>query len=289
MASLDSESIELHHEVGEDLLGGSLRRGWNISTSAVLDGDFICFERDLGDSPRWVTPPESGLAVEFAALSEAPDSHIGTFANDWGPLKVCEHGLWHWKSSNCESKKLHGDREPTSLWRQYSRAVKAMLRMGIGLRQGRLMSRKDWWDCFQPVERPGGVPFDPEHYEWNWELKSGAPEFKLLIHRRAFGELVDRWISCLEIRPQLWWNRWDFEVTPPELILSHGSILVAVMAHVLFELTGTHRLETCSNCGSFFRPKRAPRDGERHYCNKCGRRAAHRYNQRDYMRTKKGK
>jgi len=225
----------------------------------------------------------------LSVLSDAPDANIKMFANDWGPLKVCEHGLCHWKLSNCSSKKTRRDREPISLWRQYSEAVKAMLRLGIELRQGCPMSREDWWACFQPVEDPGGIPVIPENHEWHWELYSGAPEFLLPLQRAAFRELVDQWVSLLEIRPRLSWNGWDPDVTAPELILSQGSILEAVIAHVLFALTGTHRLETCSNCGQLFRPKRVPRDRERHFCSQCGRRAAHRYNQRDYMRTKKGK
>ena len=135
------------------------------------------------------------------------------------------------------------------------------------------ITRPDWWACFRPL---GPGPFydvDTDALDWG-EYYPLSPDSDLVLHRRTFQGRVDDWIECLKMRPQLLWDGWDAEEASPRLILSGGSLLESVVAHVLFALTGTRSLITCDACGSFLEPKRRPRDNERYYCAKCGRKAA---------------
>lgn len=277
------ESIDLLSNVGPDLLAGPLLNGWNIPDSAVLDGDEIRFVRSSEGPLKWVSPSEWGLAGEFAALADAREIQILVFAEEWGPLNVSRHHLWQVGSDGLSAEELSGegsDREPIVLWRRTAEAIKAMLRMGIGLRQGRPMARADWWACFRPVELPG-APYDADNYPLPWEFFIGARDFDLRLQRAAFQRLVDDWVTALKIRPWLSWGREDDP--SPHLVLTQGSLLESVLAHTLFAITGTHTLETCSACGRLFKPKRRPRGEERRYCEDCGHPAAVRDAQRDYQ------
>lgn len=275
MAPLDENSIEMLSEVGSGLLGGPLLTGWTVPQAVEIEGDWIRFQWFNDGQIKSVSPPTDGLAGEFAALSDASQGLIKDFAGEWGPLKICSHGIRHW-GSICRSKQLayrkNGFRESIKYWRHCSAAVKAMLQTGVALRNGLPMKRRDWWSFSRFVELRR-LSIDEENHPLPWEFFTGAQDFDLGIQRRAFLAVLDQWVDYLNIRPQLMW--YDGEDTP-ELVLSQGSLLESVLAHVLFAVSGTRALLTCSNCGRVYQPTRAPRKGEQHYCQlkTCGRDAA---------------
>lgn len=277
MSPLDKDSIDMLSEVGPELLSGSLLTGWTIPTAVKLEEKWIRFYWANEEEAKFALPLDSGLAGEFATLCDQTPEFIADFASEWGPLRICSHGVWHWRSDTCRIKRLaYGKnrfRESIGTWRLYARAVKAMLNAGVALRNGLPMDRKDWWSFSLLAEPQGDLKIDQATHPLPWERYTGAQKFDLRIQRRVFLAVLDRWVACLGIRPRLMWYE---EEETPQLILSQGSLLESVLAHVLFAVSGTRSLVTCANCGRIYHPTRAPRSGEQHYCQlkTCGRDAA---------------
>lgn len=268
MAPLDQDIIDMLATVGQ---GGPLLKGWTIPGGASLEGNRIRFHRPTEErTTKFVEPSEWGLAGEFAALSDLSPGLIAEFANEWGPLRVCRHGIRHWGSERCRLREYQKNGELLASWRRHANGVKSMLRAGIALQKGLPMERNDWWNSFRPVTSMN-VPVYMESHPLPWEFYTGASEFDLGMQRRALLEVINQWVECLGMRPQMTW--YEGEATP-SLYLSQGSLLECVVAQVLFALTGTCSLETCTSCGQIYTPKRTPRSGEYHYCSSCGRKAA---------------
>ena len=283
--SWDLEELETLSQVTDNLLTDQMLGGWEIPGSVNPDGEGIRFWWPKDRPSRTVSPPEWGLAGEFINLSEGPE-RILSFARSWGPLQMCEHSLLECRPRKCYNRKRRNSWEPLQLWLRYSRAVRGLIRMGVSLRAGKPMDRTDWWDAFIPLVHSDSLKGDPATHPTPWEFYIGSKNFDLRLQRRAFLRLLDDWVTNVGLRPHPMW--YDDE-EKPILLLSDGSLLENIVAHVLFAVTGTRDIQLCSNCGSPCSPNRLARTGTRRYCRHCGRQAAERDAARDYRRRKKEK
>jgi hypothetical protein len=66
--------------------------------------------------------------------------------------------------------------------------------------------------------------------------------------------------------------------------LEHGWLFTMLSIQLLVAVTGAKALECCTNCGSFYLPKKVASTGTRRFCPKCGIRAARRLAQADFRK-----
>jgi hypothetical protein len=65
-----------------------------------------------------------------------------------------------------------------------------------------------------------------------------------------------------------------------------GALFGTLAMQLLFVTSNSEGAVKCSSCGTPFLPRKRPRTGHRHFCDRpsCGRRAAVRYASRDFRR-----
>lgn len=279
-------------QVGDELLTGHLIRGWEVPDKVVIDGDGLRYFWPEDIPRKIVSLPELGLIDEFISLVDAGPQAILEFARKRGVIQQeCEEvieiysGGFRGNSHVCGegvSYCQEGHWQSFDVWQKFAKGTKALLSIGINLRDGNLINNADdWLDAGGPIF----YPEDPDGPPLNYELAfSGFHASVVATQKHVLAQILQEWVLLLGMTPQL---RWDQGRGIPYLTLTQGTLLESVIANLLFALTGTHSLNTCSSCGQFFRPKRLPRSGERRYCQNCGLKAGQRDASRDYRQREK--
>jgi len=279
-------------QVGDELLTGHLIRGWEVPDKVVIDGDGLRYFWPEDIPRKIVSPPELGLIDEFIKLVEAGPQAILEFARKRGVIQECGEvieiysGRFRGNSHVCGegvSYCQEGHWQSFDLWQTFAKGTKALLSIGINLRDGNLVKNADdWYDAGKPIF----YPEDPDDLPLNYELMiSGFHSTDVATQKHVLAQMLQEWVLLLGMTPQL---SWDQGRGIPYLTLTQGTLLESVTANLLFALTGTHSLNTCSSCGQLFKPKRIPRNGERRYCQNCGLKAGQRDASRDYRQREKG-
>ncbi len=248
--------------------------------------------------------PQNGKVLDdFIQLANARPEQFVKFANKFGVLQVCEHGVPYVHNANphitgtsgfCQPSGL----EPVSLWRMYARLARAIIKVVADLHD---------------VEKPD-IPFllgDKKGLEYyskrisDWEDIDGAwvflskswnrndaPDgfFKGFFrdpHGEAhnLAETINVWLEFCGVRPTFSWDL--LEEPRHEIRLTGGAVLGSVMRHLAFACARVDGYVTCSGCGNPFVPERRPRVGQRRWCPPCRRgKADVRQAMRDYRKSK---
>jgi len=213
------------------------------------------------------------LVFDFANLVLVGPESILEFAQKWGVLGFCEHGLpaTHSRAlvsssgaatnSTCQPT----GKESVSQWQEYARRMRAMIKVATNVNKGELGGSEDWLVLgVEVMNQPKDVSASVT-----------------LIDNIANG-LFD----VADVRPRI-------QVNPAKIKISHpaSSSLFGLLAIRLAQtVVRTHGPFICSSCGKFYRLGvyvKRPRAGERNYCTSCGRYAANRDASRVYRRRLK--
>ena len=91
------------------------------------------------------------------------------------------------------------------------------------------------------------------------------------------------------------WVRGGYWAAPgsrPAVLLTPGLecgwLFTTLSIQLLVAVTGASAIECCSNCRSFYLPKKVASTGKRRFCPKCGIRAARRLAQADFRKRHGG-
>jgi hypothetical protein len=228
--------------------------------------------------------PERELLTEFVGLADGPDAGVRDYAARWGPLhpqpfgrmseSVMRPGFWpasgH-KLPCATSGWPDGQwREPLESWRTRARQARSALAIVSALNGDQLGRLQDWhrlfpWAADEPSvlrrvsELPLGPAEFPAHVRAWWR---GYDRNKAWDWMRGF---ITRWIEEANVRPRLFIAfRGRRSVT-----LGGGGLLGALTVQLLYAITRTHGLVTCSACQGTFTPPRQPAPGRRRYCPAC--------------------
>lgn len=241
---------------------------WNLASDPVLD--HMVSERKKSD-------PQ--LLFKFTKLADSPPADILEFAKKWGVLGICKHDLpyTHIPPPLVETpikfwcvprENKNGEYwESVKAWRYYARHALAMVRIAANLHRNRPGEIEDW-------NTIGG--FDADSDDWVRGVSVNNDRIFLATQ-------VSFWLEIGNVRPKF---EWRDNITT----ISFDAHLFGVLASQLLLLVSrTKGLGFCSNCGDPFVPvNRRPKEGQRNYCAKCGRKAALRDAQRDRRRRLKG-
>ena len=224
------------------------------------------------------------------------------FANKFGVLQLCEHGVPYVHNANphitgtCDSRQPSG-LEPVSLWRMYARLARAIIKVVADLHD---------------VEKPD-IPFllgdkkGLEYYskrisDWedidgawvflskSWNRKDVPADFFKGFFRDPCGEAhnlaetINVWLEFCGVRPTFAWDL--LEKPRPEIRLTGGAVLGTVIRQLAFACARVDGLAICSGCGKPFVPERRPRARQRCWCPECRGTADVGLAMRDYRKRK---
>jgi hypothetical protein len=219
-------------------------------------------------------PNSDRLLYEFVRLTDAT---ILRFAQRWGPLGLCrEHGLpvlHKWRSVCLPAKRRDEFGEDVSQWLKLIARVKAILSIRAELSRGRIGSPRNWRTLYG--DDPLGPSIDDRRHLLAWSV-SGLldaanvrpmvfAEPQLGIYFGAPG-IIDMLAARAEPLHEKYW----------EWLSNSGTLYANLSIQLAFAVTNGLGLGTCDACGNFYQPSKAPRAGERHFCQKCGKKAAFR-------------
>lgn len=207
---------------------------------------------------------------EFVSLADAPADEYLQFARRWGVLGLCHHGLpcshnpprydGQGKLNDfCVPGRYRGEGtavEPISTWRAYAKEARAILRIAEYLRVDQDPNEDDWKVV---CERLGRVVPETATKE---AQKQGA------------AQLLTEWLQLGGVRPTVEW----IENGQPALLFSgiyvYGTLVGTLAMQLVSAVTDSRGLAICDSCGVAYAPSRRPSPTRRHYCQKCGIKAA---------------
>jgi hypothetical protein len=234
--------------------------------------------------------PTERLLDKFCELAGAPVERIERFAEQWGPLELCRHGLPHTHRSarsawppiasgrfrlgevGCvpdgfavkESDGSESGREPIERWRWFSRQVGSLRRISSKLHQGENARREDWIEILASLTPQPELAFK--------DIKgSRVSQWRVVVR------LLELWLEWGDVRPRITMaSHVAGAERPIKGITLAGETLFAAIAIYLLAAITKGSFATCSECGDSFVPKRRPTAGNASYCPRpgCGRDAA---------------
>jgi hypothetical protein len=206
------------------------------------------------------TQPSSGLLGQFCRLHRRGESEIYNFARKWGMLgeDICtEYGHDHgWYDSPDENW------EPIALWRDVSRKFDAVLQIGHALNCG-LLPGDELWSRIAPK-------YARERLRSSVDLESRRRRDWTTLQELIHYDFV----TVAGLYPMLVpaaHNDSDSRFFPPKVLLAgkSGGPFAALVVQLMYTLCASSAVPQCSGCGSWYAAFRAPRKGQRQYCQRC--------------------
>jgi hypothetical protein len=245
------------------------------------------------------------LLLRFAGLAGAPVDKVLKFARKWGVLGLCRHGLpsTHFLPPSGFSLPHAGDVgragrpgrwcdprgvESVEAWDTWADRFRALLNIAASLYAGRPCGSKAWLSFFDRSELE-----DRGYYLLERDVKDLKPrevgdalsDDKLLLQ-----EVVNHYLDIGGVRPRLILTTGVLDDGPPRIgfgCLPPHRLFGVLAIQLMTSISRTGGPMLCSSCGSPYSPRRRPKQGQRHYCEACGRRAAVRDAQRDRRRRRR--
>ena len=221
--------------------------------------------------------PNPRVLDGFVNLAEAPDERILEFAQRWGVLDLCKHGLptthlvgqLRWgipASTGCDLVKppdtrfpgwAHYGFETCEWWRGWAARARGLLRVSAALKSFRRGAPEDW----KSVASFG---------------REGLPRPRLsddvMAEWRLLSEYVNGWCELANVAPYLVPRRDGMLVRFGSRTL--GQLFGTIGLQMLARISQIGSMALCASCSEIYKPKRLPHPGRLNFCEDCGRAAA---------------
>lgn len=278
---------------------------WTAPERAEIRGGWLVYPmngtwREVGSGRR--------LLEDFLRLSTASDEAIARFAEDWGPIFVCdEHMLpvFHREPSRqvfergeCGGIEVDGDpATPLATWRHWSRQALAALRLGAALRTNSEGAEEDWqaiseeqltlWQQDMRKLRP----MSPARRDAEGRLYVTPPSYGLpLLNSRAAWQKSVRDAASEQIGADVGMSiarndlvsavqNWlqlgavapvfTWPSTGPDVLMGGSGVFAAIGVQIMMAISRSGGLAICSACGRAYVPHRRLAANRRHYCEDC--------------------
>lgn len=209
---------------------------------------------------------KKGLLSAFIRLADAPPEAFLSFAERFGPLMLCVHGLPLTHSEQCGPTRS----EPLAVWRQFAQQTRALVQIANALHNSEEVSRIDWAaiETLLPL----------------LELSADIPR-TVERGRQAVTRLVNYWLLLGGVNLLFWW-----EGETPQVSLDGYGSFGTMATQLTFEIAKSSGIAVCSACGQPYFPERKPARGKRNYCQRCRAEGKNqRHAKREYWRRKYAK
>lgn len=238
-------------------------------------------------SPRTSAPvnPSAAVLNEFVGLGEATEERILQYAQRWGVLGICTHGLPYSHNppvgdptrdrAACVAMRIK-DFDPSKQdeseqycewlddWRRFSNASRSLLNIAARLYDKKPGLQQDW----RHVVMCNPIFFAPR-IPW-WEPRVGVERFQL-------SAVMNDWLLWGNVRPTIEYERGSWSIK----LKGHG-LFGTLALYLCLTIGQTEGFAICTSCSKPYFPPRQPNPNRRQYCRDCGRRAAQRDASRDY-------
>jgi len=123
---------------------------WHFPRELQVDDTFLRWDRR--PKPDVLVRPSAKMLEDFVRLADAPRERILRYAEEWGPLWLCEHGL-HWRlcGPGCYPRTdpdsgqwWSWDCEYLEHWRKLAAEARAVLKIARALNSGEPGDVEDW-------------------------------------------------------------------------------------------------------------------------------------------------
>ena len=244
---------------------------------------------NVGQPLREVIPGRRMLE-QFLTIADGYEPIID-FAERWGMLEICRHGLpaCHGECLPVKSPKLPGHYwETYGDWHRYARIMRATLRLAAG----RLTD--DDLEDLRGFSTLMSAPL----------FKTKAPKYaslQLQVVLNVLSSVSHLHPLVLPVGPERTDPVLGFQLPDGKLVLTfEGSFRIgcglfgALVLQLLLAATRTDGLALCCACSLAYFPERRPRHDQRNYCQRCRRlgvpdKDAHRdFRKRSHPATDKG-
>ncbi len=277
-----------------------------------VEADVLCYGFDQVPN---VVKLSDGFFSDFLNIADALASDlpklVRKYATRWGVLELCErHGLpcthpsWVHAQHPAEAPaeyfgycppRQHRDgfSEPLSEWRYWSRQALALVKVAGSARRGEFGPEEEFKFL---------LPIPPrEAREIQTDLEDSTKV--RMTKARIAAILGDAWPQTAEEQWKIVAQTVNFWLTlgraqpictienaEPAVVIApgveRGWLFTMLSVQLLVAVTGAKVLECCTNCRSFYLPKKLASTGARRFCPKCGIRAARRLAQADYRKKR---
>lgn len=274
-------------------------------TKARIEDAHIVWDPPNGFASGHGAEPPDRLVYDFAGLTIRTDEQLLRFAGKYGPLHLCKHGyaLGHRQgdfNTRCyELDTGYEDlapgqcfrlkwlaRESIEAWRRYIRRAAGILTVTDRL-HGDKRANQDEWSWLLDGTKEGLLASNPLIV-----ALAAQPHRTLRDQRKTLAFAVNHWLDECGVGISIAWPQsgLDFRLGPSNPFgLGHSSLLTAIGVQLLYAVLRQARMFWCSDCGGPYPPKRWPRDGENHFCEDCGTKAAAKFAAREYRERQRRK
>lgn len=248
--------------------------------SIELMGGLLVWRPDDEGAPQDNTQPKDiGLLNKFVRLcskNSSPEDFL-RFARRWGVLGICQHfkpfphrryDLDLENPKACEYFQLASGQyfEPLEIWRQFSREVRAILRIASRLHQGEQGYFEDWKVLNPTLKRP---------------LKRSRE--MLLFERVEIAERIQQLLEHGNLKGQITW----YDKSP--LIYVSCNLLGLIGCQLMLVVSRSQGIAICTSCGSPYPPKKRTSPGRGNYCDPCKQKSPSRESQAARRKKRKPK
>lgn len=240
-------------------------QAWHPPKTVELVKGSLVFSGQAKDTVR----PTLKTFSDFLNLAKASDDEVLDYAKEWGPLNIIG---W-------TNRPLSPGREQCKVWRQRSAIAGAIIEISKNHHAERRGDPEHWLtlgrEAFVPLDLivEGRYLRKPKEADGFLLPKgfSAMTERERIKTREQEGLKIEKWIVEHIV------NEWLDEggVRPVltlsgkcELTLMVRGLLGALSVQLL-ELLGRQLIAACSGCHKFYRPARAPRADQEHFCEEC--------------------
>ena len=258
---------------------------WRPGRVELSDGELLFRWLPTGDTAGVAATSKSPQMLRrFLGLVSSRDDRVKSFAQDFGPLWLCRHGLPNAHAARgfvpatsvlavCEVERRDGAFvERVDHWRALSAQASALMTLAADLHRGQL-GTEDLWRVL-PVDPEGG---GDEH------VMHDVPK-DLQLARQVLTLHFNTWLQWADVRSAL---RWE-SAEEPVVLQSPIGVFGALALQMVSRVGRLPPTAVCSGCGlRYERLKRAPKEGQRNFCPDCRSTAPSRLAKRDQRQREK--
>jgi len=295
-----------------------LTKRWPLARDIAVRGDRLYYS--FGHAPIFAKLGR-GFLSDFLKIADA-SAHdlpkaVKEYASRYGVLELCElHDLPSSHPNYVDAQQPPAPPgeyvgycpprqddtrfwEPLSGWRYWARQALALVNLAANARRGEFSSEQDLMfllptlpqqarEIQSALEDPNFTPKKKSYLMAHVAvilgdaLPQGPREQWKLVAR-----IVNHWLTLNRPQPIC-----TIEGSQPAVILAPGLecgwLFTMLSIQLLVAVTGAKAIESCTNCRSFYTPKKVASTGKRRFCPKCGIRAARRLAQADFRKRHGG-
>jgi hypothetical protein len=232
-----------------------------------------------GATAKMVKPP-ARLLDQFTGLRSADDERIREFAEKFGGLGIfCRKELLQLQNSP-DGPMNFLVTESCEVWRYFAGAVLALLKIAATLDNRKPGTAEDW-------EAIGNIPLVmrempiSDRFDFLSPVMAGGEkawvDMAYFVERGPWDRNREMWLRLINslldigrVRPIMMWRDDGERVKArPHLVYGTPALLSYIALKVALTSARTDAFAVCSYCGKEYTPIRAPKFGQRNFCNDC--------------------